>query len=158
MAGSHRSGFVAARADLFDEAPYFLVPPGAGVHPGAYDQVATTVRWIGARPIEVDPSGHDRDVAVTSHLPQMVAWALDAVVREAAPTLPGGSGLRDMTRLAGSDWNLWTDVLAATGDLAVGPLDEMIFRLTAARDALAAGSPGRLREALTSTQCDVAVG
>lgn len=159
MAGSHRSGFAAARADLFDDVPYYLATSRAlPDEEPARTRVAATVAALGARPVLVETSTHDRAMAVTSHMPQIVSWALDAVVRDAAPRLPGGAGLADMTRLAASDRALWDDVLAANADELVGPLTELVDRLSAARDALAGGDHAHLHEALTPADAIAAVG
>ena len=159
MAGSHRSGFGAARADLFDDVAYFLTTSRTWADEGpARSRVAATVAALGARPVFVEMGAHDRDVAVTSHVPQIVSWALDASVRDAAPTLPGGAGLADMTRLAASDRALWDDVLLANADELLGPLDDLVTRLAAARDALAAGDHVRLHGALAPRLPAAAVG
>lgn len=149
MAGSHRSGFEAARADLFVGVPYFLATSRSRADEGAArDRVAAVVRSLGARPVLVETGAHDRDLAVTSHLPQVLAWALDAVVTDAAPSLPGGTGLHDMTRLAASDRQLWADVLEANADELAAPLDAMLRRLAALRAALADGDRDGVRDAL----------
>jgi len=156
MAGSHRSGFAAARADLFDDVPYYLVAgqDAIGDDPvsaRAGAKVVATVTALGARAVLVDPASHDRSVAVTSHVPQLLSWALDAMVRDARPELPGGPGLADMTRLAASDWRLWEDVLVANADELLQPLTDLIDRLAAARGALGDRDQVRLSDALAST-------
>jgi len=159
MAGSHHSGFPAARADLFDDVDYFLTTSRAVAdEESARERVSTTVAALGARPVVVEVGAHDRDVAVTSHLPQVVSWALDAVVRDARPELPGGAGLGDMTRLAASDRALWDDVLAANADELLGPLTELVDRLAAARDALADRDRARLHAALAPSVRIASVG
>ena len=169
MAGSHRSGFAAARADLFDDVPYYLVtgPDVIGLDTIGQDaisddpastqagaKVVATVTALGARAVLVDPAAHDRSVAVTSHVPQLLSWALDAVVRDALPELPGGPGLADMTRLAASDRRLWEDVLVANADELLQPLTDLIDRLAAARGALADLDHVRLSDALASTSLE----
>lgn len=151
MTGSHCSGFPAARADLFDGVPYFLSTSRTlADEEAARTRVAAAVAAIGARPVVVEMGAHDRDVAVTSHVPQLVSWALHAVVRDAGPELPGGPGLADMTRLAASDRVLWDDVLTANAEAMLGPLSDLVDRLGAARDALADGDRARLHAALGS--------
>jgi prephenate dehydrogenase len=156
MTGSHRSGFPAARADLFDGVPYFLSTSRTlADEEAARTRVAAAVAAIGARPVVVEMGAHDRDVAVTSHVPQLVSWALQAVVRDAGPELPGGPGLADMTRLAASDRLLWEDVLTANAEELVGPLTDLVDRLAAARDALAHRDPAGLASSLTPAgACD----
>jgi len=116
MAGAASTGPDGARADLFDGKTWFLVP-------GAATQAAAAVardfvRSLGATPVLFDDDGgeHDRVMAAVSHLPQVVASALMAVVGDAVGK-PGlqcaGSGLRDMTRLAASRASVWESVLAS---------------------------------------------
>jgi prephenate dehydrogenase len=121
MAGSDRSGCDAARADLFDAKPWFLI----GQAPSAFE-AGTFVRQLGATPIFMNDDGseHDQLLAAVSHLPQVVATALMARVGEALGReglAHAGSGLRDTTRLAGSDAKVWESVLATNAD-ALRPL------------------------------------
>lgn len=119
MAGSATSGPCEARADLFDAKPWFLFPRGAD--PRAVTRVRGFVAALGARPVllQDDGSEHDRLMAAVSHLPQIVASALMAVVGEA--TAAGGlewagSGLRDTTRLAAGSADIWAGILATNRD------------------------------------------
>lgn len=135
MAGAERAGFGAARGDLFDAAPYFLVSaPGV-----ALERVAAAVRVLGAHPVVVDAETHDRAVALTSHVPQLVSSTLAALVARHAPALPGGPGLATMTRLAASPWSVWADVLETNADLVAPALDELIDALEAVRQSMSSG-------------------
>jgi prephenate dehydrogenase len=121
MAGSDRTGPDAARADLFDARPWFLI--GDTEHAGA---VGAFVRMLGATPLYLSDDGgtHDRVMAAVSHLPQVVVSALMARVGETVGREGlhyAGSGLRDTTRLAGSEASVWESVLATNAD-AIRPL------------------------------------
>lgn len=140
MAGSHRTGFAAARADLFDGATYFLV---AG-HGTAREDVTAVVTALGARAVLVGAETHDRAVALSSHLPQLVSSMLGAVVAESDVPVVRAPGLATMTRLAASPWSVWRDVLLSNRDELTKPLDELMTLLAEARDALAAGDPAPL--------------
>jgi prephenate dehydrogenase len=112
MAGTESQGFRASRADLFEDATWWLVPPGDR---RACRVVRDLVRSVGARPRWIDAEEHDRVVAFLSHAPQLASWALfeaaraDPVVRR---HLAGaGPGFRDMTRLARSPRRLWREIL-----------------------------------------------
>jgi len=99
IAGSEGRGLRAARAMMFRDAS-FAVMPAAGRVP---DVVRTLVREIGARARTVTPAAHDRALARTSHVPYLLARALrdrGARFRQAGLS---GPGFRDMTRLAASD-------------------------------------------------------
>lgn len=120
MAGGTRPGPADARADLFDGRTWFLT------NPGSQDAVRRAMKFVealGARPVVLADYGeeHDRLMAAVSHLPQVTASALMAVVARAvgADNLQwAGTGLRDTTRLAGSDAAMWQSVLATnSGEL-----------------------------------------
>ncbi len=122
MAGKAERGVEAAEAGLFRGATYILTPED-GVLPEA-PAVREFCAWLGrlgARLLVLDPEAHDAAVAFTSHLPQLASTALAAVVGE--HTTPrdrrtAGGGLRDMTRLARSAYDLWRDIcLTNTGNL-----------------------------------------
>jgi prephenate dehydrogenase len=112
MAGRERSGFAASSADLFRGCPWVLTPSAAA----ARRVVARLARDVGARPVVVPEDAHDRAMAYLSHLPQLVAWALEAAARGDRVTRRllrlAGPGFRDMTRLARSPRALWREVLA----------------------------------------------
>ncbi len=99
IAGSAGRGFGAARADLFDGAPFALCPTTAEVP----EAVRALVADLGARAIRVAPAAHDHALARTSHLPYLLAHALEELGRGAAAAGLAGPGYRDMTRLATSD-------------------------------------------------------
>jgi prephenate dehydrogenase len=115
MAGAAVGGPDAARADLFQGKPWFLIR-GAASAP-AFDAAREFVIGLGATPVALDDDGerHDRVMAAVSHLPQVVASALMARVGDsvgAEGLAWGGAGLRDTTRLATSDASMWASVFA----------------------------------------------
>jgi prephenate dehydrogenase len=109
MAGSEASGYEAARADLFVGVTWALA--GAD-EPSA--RVASLVAELGATPLLCDAAEHDRVVALTSHLPQLLATALAAELESRGERLASallGAGGRSFLRLAGSSLEVWRDVL-----------------------------------------------
>ena len=105
----------AARADLFDGRPWFLTNPAA---PDAVKRASKFVEALGGRPIVLSDRGeeHDRLMAAISHLPQVTATALMAIVARAVgkDNLQwAGAGLRDTTRLASSQAAVWQSILAS---------------------------------------------
>ena len=135
MAGGTSSGPAAARADLFDARPWFLVPHGA--EPTAVAAAQSFVTELGAYPVLMSDDGaeHDRVLAAISHLPQVVASALMVLVADAAgPHLRwAGNGLRDTTRLADSGGVVWQSVLDTNAD----ELRPLLLRVAAALEQLA---------------------
>jgi prephenate dehydrogenase len=113
MAGTEGAGFLASSADLFVGRPWVVTPAGDAA---AVRRVRGMARAVGARPVEVAAAAHDRAVAFLSHLPQVMAWALDAAARGDATAgrwlSLAGPGFHDMTRLARSPRALWRQILS----------------------------------------------
>ncbi|MDX1674395.1 MAG: prephenate dehydrogenase/arogenate dehydrogenase family protein [Longimicrobiales bacterium] len=148
MTGDHRSGWAAARSGLYSGARVWLSPT-ASTRPDALAAVADLWRTVGAEPDRIDADEHDRLLARSSHLPQLVASALAAALaREGVPREALGPGGRDTTRLAGSDPEMWLDILVDNAD-RIGPaLDTLLDTLSRSRDALGTGSEASLHDLL----------
>lgn len=119
MAGRERSGPVAARGELFTSMPWVICPaehPDAGrlSSDAAVSWAEEIPRRLGASIHRMSPGFHDESVALTSHLPQvaasMVASRLQGAPSDALEL--SGNGLRDVTRIAASDPNLWVQILS----------------------------------------------
>ena len=138
MAGSERSGPLAASAALFDGRPW-AVTPHAGAAAGAVGLVESLVIECGAAPLRLDPSEHDRAVARTSHLPHLAAVLVAGRLAEApAEHLAlSGQGVRDVTRVAASDPELWQQILEANADAVLDLLTEVRADLDALMSAVA---------------------
>src|SRR3954470_7679113 len=109
LAGSAARGIKSARADLFENATWFI------------DRDDATVREIiaacGANAEIVDADEHDRALALTSHLPQILSTALAAYLHDQNVDLRFiGPGLRTFLRLAGSEASVWTPIIDANRD------------------------------------------
>jgi prephenate dehydrogenase len=150
MAGSERSGYGAARADLFVGATVVVTPPVDDA-PEATKRVAALWEALGAaRVVFLDPDTHDRAVAAVSHLPHLVACALVAAVERLDGQALGlaAGGFRDTTRIAAGDPGLWEEIFVSNRDA----LDEAVRAFEAAlgelREAIAHGGGERLRQAL----------
>ncbi|MFC6179936.1 prephenate dehydrogenase [Lactiplantibacillus daowaiensis] len=132
MAGSHKAGIQAGRADLFENAYYFLVPglaPQAAVTQLQTLLVGTHVKWL-----TVTPMQHDRLVAQLSHLPHIVAAALVNQTQTTFADSPLGlrlaaGGFKSITRIASADPTMWTAILLNNATLITN-------RLQAYQDAL----------------------
>ena len=118
MAGSERHGAAASLADLFVGATWPLTPTER-TDPAALERVTAFVAGLGARPQVMTPEAHDRAVAVTSHLPHAMAFALYAIARQRASAgddalfaLAAG-GFHSATRVAASSPALWRDICMA---------------------------------------------
>ena len=131
MAGKERSGAQEAVPELFEGRPYVLVLSGSD----DWDkpQVQEFHRWvtlIGARPILLDADQHDRLVAFTSHVPQLVSTALASVLADVAgaPEVAGPAVL-ELTRLALSPFSIWRDILATNDKHVEAALALLIAKL-----------------------------
>lgn len=113
MAGSERSGPMAGSAQLFEGRPW-AVTPAPATRPHALDAVVDLALHVGAVPVLMDAEAHDRAVALVSHVPQVMSTLTAARLNgaEGNHLALAGPGLRDTTRIAGSDSALWIDILA----------------------------------------------
>jgi prephenate dehydrogenase len=150
MAGSERSGPLAATEALFDGRPWAITPHTHSA-PEAIGLVEALAHLCGAEPVRLSPVEHDRAVARTSHLPHLLAVLTAAQLAEAQPEhlSLSGQGVRDVTRIAGGDPDLWTQILrsnhAAVGEILRDVQDDLA-RLV---QVLASDDPGSLEEILT---------
>ena len=112
MAGDHRSGWPAARQGLFAGARVYLcAPPEAPAELVA--RADALWRDLGAHPLAIDATAHDRTLAWTSHLPHLVSAALALALGGAGVGREElGPGGRDITRLAGSSPEMWSAIAA----------------------------------------------
>jgi prephenate dehydrogenase len=112
MAGREIGGAASARADLFQGRSWILTP-SQDLEQSSKDLVLELINLLGATPIELSAADHDRAVAKISHLPQ-VAASLIAKQLSGTPAEwmeLAGQGLRDTTRIAGSDEALWKEII-----------------------------------------------
>ncbi len=141
MAGKEQRGAERAEAHLFRDATYVLTPlEGQLSTAPIVDEFVSWIRKIGARPVVLPAAAHDRIVGWTSHLPQIVATALASSVAENVTDQNSlqvaGPGLRDMTRLAESPYDVWQDILATNSANITQALDRYIEKLTELRNEL----------------------
>ncbi len=150
MAGSERSGPLAASAALFDGRPW-AVTPHPYARPDAVRLVESLVLECGAAPLVMEPAEHDRAVARISHLPHLAA-VLVAGRLAAAPAehlALSGQGVRDVTRVAASDPALWQQILEANSEAVLDLLAEVRADLDALMAAVASDAARDLVEILT---------
>jgi prephenate dehydrogenase len=127
-----------ARADLFDGRAWFLVNPDS---PDAVRRASRFVEALGAKAVVLHDRGeeHDRLMAAVSHLPQVTASMLMAVVARSIGTDKlqwAGSGLHDTTRLAASQAQVWQSVLASNSSELKPLLKSLASELAAFADRL----------------------
>lgn len=120
MAGKEKRGAAESDPDLFEGRAYVLTPHDpAELETPAAREFRGWLGKMGAVPVTLTPEEHDRVVARTSHLPQLLSTTLAvALAGQLDPDqhLPvAGPGLADMLRLAGSSYEIWKDILATNG-------------------------------------------
>lgn len=116
IAGSERSGPVAADDKLFARRPFALYAPPQASPTQAYSAAARFVRKLGAVPIRISPREHDRAMAALSALPQLASIAVALASADSGARIGArlaGPGYRDATRLAESGFAMWKSVLYA---------------------------------------------
>lgn len=128
MAGKAQGGLAHADAALFSGARWFLCP-ASGVDPAALLLLRQWVRDLGARPVELDAGEHDRSVALTSHLPHVVANAIAEAVLDGGAIDAAGGSLRDVLKVAGAPFETWGDTLATNAEAVRAALDDLRVRL-----------------------------
>ena len=154
MAGREIGGAGSARADLFQGRSWILTPE-ADCAPESKNLVLELITILGATPIELSAEDHDAAVAKISHLPQIAA----SLVAKQLTGTPAewmelaGQGLRDTTRIAGSDEKLWKEIIFSNrteiSELLISlqnDLTQMIKSLddpTKIADLIAAGRDGK---------------
>ncbi len=113
MAGTEKSGAVGAEKDLF-RGKICILTSSPNLSQKAKNQAVGFWKKMGSRVVWSSPSQHDKNVAVTSHLPQLISSALMTTVTKLVSKKDlktfSGSGLKGMVRLASSPANMWVDI------------------------------------------------
>ena len=150
IAGSHRQGFEAADSRLFEGRLCVLTPTPSTLEP-SISRLERFWRALGMRTIRMSPVSHDAALAVTSHLPHVVAAALATTVCDDQRRLTG-TGFRDTTRVAAGDPDLWAGILMNNAEQVANGIDEVQKRLSAYRNALSSHNLNEIRQLLKDGQ------
>jgi cyclohexadieny/prephenate dehydrogenase len=144
VAGTEHSGPDAGFAELFEGRWCILTPP-EGTDTAAVERLATFWRKLGANVETMTPDHHDLVLAVTSHLPHLIAYTivgtaddLETVTRSEVLKFSAG-GFRDFTRIAASDPTMWRDVFLANKDAVLEMLGRFNEDLSALTRAMRSG-------------------
>jgi prephenate dehydrogenase len=143
MAGSEFRGIDANDPFLYENAIYVVTPMPHT--PDMYvNKLIGLVKRVGAIPLIMEPSKHDRVAAGISHLPQMMASGLvDMISKEENSTLSKtlcAGGFRDMTRIASSHYRMWKDIIYTNKDNIFDMIDNYIVELQQVKAAIEEGS------------------
>ncbi|MFQ5734282.1 MAG: prephenate dehydrogenase [Planctomycetaceae bacterium] len=150
LAGSEKTGFEHADADLF-EGRVCVVTPTDNSASESVARIGGFWQSLGMTVIETSPAEHDRLLAIASHVPHVVAPALAAILdEETAPF--AASGFRDSTRIAAGDPALWAAIFEANRVAVEAGLERFTQSLEQFREAVSAGNWGRLQNLLETAK------
>ena len=148
ICGAETHGPGRASPEIFEGATWFLTPVAATA-PDLFRLAHAFVSALGARPVAIDPGAHDRLVAMTSHLPHVLANVVlnqtgSGRIEGHDPLLAAGGSLRDMTRIGGSNPRIWVDIFLDNREALTSALAEHRRRIEQVEAALADGDAGFL--------------
>ena len=157
VAGTEFSGPDAGFAELFINRWCILTPP-QGADPAAVEKLAAFWRAMGANVETMDADHHDLVLAITSHLPHLIAYTvvhtaeeLQSVTRSEVLKFSAG-GFRDFTRIAASDPTMWRDVFLANKDAVLEMLGRFNEDVASLTKAIRRGDGDALFEHFTRTR------
>lgn len=157
VAGTEYSGPDAGFAELFVNRWCILTPP-ENTDAQATEKLAAFWRLLGANVETMTPEHHDLVLAVTSHLPHLIAYTivgtadeLQNVTRSEVLKFSAG-GFRDFTRIASSDPTMWRDVFLANKDAVLEVLGRFNEDISALTRAIRNGDGATLFDQFTRTR------
>jgi prephenate dehydrogenase len=150
LAGSEKRGPEHACPDLYHDRLVILTPTPR-TDPAAVRWVEEFWRALGARVLRLSPLDHDDAVAVTSHLPHLLAAALTNTLSEDLRSLTA-TGFRDTTRIAAGDPDLWAAIFAQNRGAVLAALGRLEQRMTDFRQAIEHDDMTTLRRLLADAK------
>ena len=150
IAGSHRQGFEAADAQLYEGRLCVLTPLESSPIP-MVSRLDRLWKGVGMRTTRMSPSEHDQALAMTSHLPHLVAAALAQTLSVENRPLTG-TGFRDTTRIAAGDPQLWTGILMQNAQHVAAGIEAVQQQLQKYRAALRDGNTDQILNLLKDGQ------
>ena len=157
VAGTEHSGPDSGFAELFIDRWCILTPP-EGTDPAAVERLRAFWAALGARVETMTPEHHDLVLAITSHLPHLIAYTIVGTADELAQVTSSevikfsAGGFRDFTRIAASDPTMWRDVFLSNKDAVLEMLGEFQEDLSKLTRAIRRGDGDALFEHFTRTR------
>jgi cyclohexadieny/prephenate dehydrogenase len=157
IAGTEKSGPDAGFATLFEGRWAILTPP-PGTPSAAVDQIAALWRSVGSMVDVMEAPHHDMVLAITSHLPHLIAYTIVGTATDLESSLQSevikysASGFRDFTRIAASDPIMWRDILLNNREAVLEMLQRFTEDLTALQRAIRWGEGETLRALFERTR------
>jgi cyclohexadieny/prephenate dehydrogenase len=157
VAGTEHSGPEAGFAEMFRDRWCILTPP-PGTDAEALAKVTALWRAAGMKVVTMPADHHDKVLAVTSHLPHLIAYTIVGTATELGEDLQSevvaysAGGFRDFTRIAASDPVMWRDIFLANSDAVLELLQRFSEDLTALQRAIRRGDGETLHNWFTRTR------
>ncbi|KQM62518.1 cyclohexadienyl dehydrogenase [Sphingomonas sp. Leaf17] len=157
VAGTERSGPEAGFATLFNKR-WCIVTPLEGMPETAATRVATFWQRLGAEVETMAPDHHDRVLAVTSHLPHLIAYTIVGTASDLEEVTSSevikysAGGFRDFTRIAASDPTMWRDVFLTNREAVLEMLQRFSEDLSHLQRAIRWGKGDELFDLFTRTR------
>jgi cyclohexadieny/prephenate dehydrogenase len=157
VAGTEHSGPEAGFAEMFADRWCILTPlPGGDA--AALDRISRMWQSAGMKVVTMDAEHHDMVLAITSHLPHLIAYTIVGTATDLEETLKSevikfsAGGFRDFTRIAASDPVMWRDIFLANREAVLEMLQRFTEDLTALQRAIRWGEGDKLQELFTRTR------
>ena len=157
VAGTEHSGPEAGFAELFRDRWCVLIPLPE-TPPEAIAEISRMWQRAGMRVVTMNAAHHDRVLAMTSHLPHLIAYTIVGTATDLEDSLKSeviefsASGFRDFTRIAASDPVMWRDIFLANREAVLDILQRFSEDLTALQRAIRWGEGDKLEELFTRTR------
>jgi cyclohexadieny/prephenate dehydrogenase len=157
LAGTEHSGPESGFAELF-EGRWHLLTPEDGTDAAAVAKVTDLWRRAGSKVEIMDPGHHDQVLAITSHLPHLIAYTIVDTATQLSTDLQkeviefSATGFRDFTRIAASDPVMWRDIFLTNRDAVLEILGRFTEDLTAMQRMIRKGDGDGLEDVFTRTR------
>jgi cyclohexadieny/prephenate dehydrogenase len=157
IAGTENSGPEAGFAALFHNR-WCILTPESSTDPSAVDRLAAFWSALGARVEVMDAARHDLVLAVTSHLPHLIAYTIVGTASHLEAVTEGevikysAGGFRDFTRIAASDPTMWRDIFLSNREAVLEVLGRFLGDLDALEQAIRGGDGGLLFDWFSRTR------
>lgn len=157
IAGTEHSGPEAGFAELF-QGRWCILTPLPGTDPGAIDKVTQLWTAMGSMIEIMEPLHHDKVLAITSHLPHLIAYTIVGTASDLEGDLQqevikfSASGFRDFTRIAASDPIMWRDIFLNNKEAVLEIIQRFTEDLTALQRAIRWGEAETLETHFRETR------
>jgi cyclohexadieny/prephenate dehydrogenase len=157
IAGTENSGPEAGFDTLFEDR-WFLITPPPGTDRAAIDKVAELWSRAGSQIDYLEPAHHDQVLAITSHLPHLIAYTIVGTATDLEDHIKSevikysASGFRDFTRIAASDPVMWRDIFIENRDAVLEMLGRLSEDLASLQRAIRVGDGDTLEELFRRTR------